>query len=165
MTEGVTEPWRFDAADDPAPVLALIRAAFGDTDGRIDPPSSMHRLSAADALHQAVAGEVWVIGPADAPRACAFFTQDPNALYIGKLAVADRARGRGHARALVDRAEARARALGLPALELRTPVDLAENHTAFARPDFARTGADAHPGFDQPTSYTYRRSVSPPGRG
>jgi len=34
--------------DDPAPVLALVRASFAYMDGRIDPPSSMHRLSEDD---------------------------------------------------------------------------------------------------------------------
>ena len=51
-------------------------------------------------------------------------------------------------------AETRARALGLPVLELQTRVELTENHAAFRALGFAQTGATAHPGFDRPTSLT-----------
>lgn len=159
------EPWRLAATDDPAPVLALIRAAFADMEGRIDPPSSMHRLTGSDVLRRAEAGEVWVIGPAKAPLACVFLTPKPAALYLGKLAVAGRARGQGLARLLVDLAETRAAALGLPVLELQTRVELTENHTTFARLGFTRVAGTAHPGYDRVTSFTYRKPVSPPGRG
>lgn len=42
----MTEPRR-PGPDDPclAEVLALIRCSFAYMDGRIDPPSSMHRLT------------------------------------------------------------------------------------------------------------------------
>ena len=163
--EGAMTPVRLTTGDDPAPVLALIRTAFAYMDGRIDPPSSMHRLDAAEVARQAETGEVWVIGPADAPRACVFLTPKPGTLYIGKLAVAGPARGRGLARRLVGLAETRALALGLPVLELQTRVELTENHAAFARLGFARVGGTAHPGYDRITSYTYRKPVNPPGRG
>ena len=158
-------PVRLSPEDDPAPVLALIRAEFAFMDGRIDPPSSMHRLTAADVSRQAAAGEVWVLGPAGAPLACVFFTAKPETLYIGKLAVAEAARGQGHARSLVTLAETRARALGLPVLELQTRIELNENHATFERLGFARVGGTAHPGYDRVTSLSYRKPVSPPGRG
>ena len=60
------EPWRLAVSGDPAPILSLIRAEFADMDGRIDPPSSMHRLTEAGVTRQAETGEVWVIGPAQA---------------------------------------------------------------------------------------------------
>ncbi|HCQ64909.1 MAG TPA: N-acetyltransferase [Rhodobacteraceae bacterium] len=158
-------PRRFTTSEDPAPILALIRAEFADMDGRIDPPSSMHRLTEAGVVAQAGTGEVWGIGPAQAPLACLFLTPKPGALYLGKLAVARVARGQGHARRLVALAEDRARALGLPALELQTRVELTDNHAVFARLGFQRVGGTAHPGYDRVTSLTWRKSVSPPDRG
>ncbi|MCB1329842.1 MAG: GNAT family N-acetyltransferase [Maritimibacter sp.] len=158
-------PVRLSPEDDPAPVLALIRAEFAFMDGRIDPPSSMHRLTAADVSRQAAAGEVWVLGPAGAPLACVFFTTKPETLYIGKLAVAAAARGQGHARRLIDLAAARAGALGLAVLELQTRIELTENHATFARLGFTCVGETAHPGYDRTTSLTFRKPLSPPGRG
>lgn len=68
-------------------------------------------------------------------------------------------RRQGLATQLVALAVDRARALGLPALELQTRVELVENHATFARLGFTRVGATAHPGFDRPTSLTLRRVV------
>ena len=126
-------------------------------EGRIDPPSSMHRLTEAAIADQARTGEVWIAG--DPPVACVFLTPRPDALYLGKLAVAVGHRGRGLARRLVDHASRRAAARGLPALELQTRIELTENHAAFAGMGFAATGTTAHQGYDRPTSITMRRPV------
>lgn len=140
-------------------LLDLIRTAFAYMDGRIDPPSSMHRLTADSIARQAETGEVWAIGT---PLiACIFLTPKPDALYLGKLAVAAGQRGKGHARTLITLAETRARAMCLPALELETRVKLTENHAAFRALGFTETGRSAHPGFDHATSITFRRDVRP----
>lgn len=145
-----------DPYDWPA-VLALLHRAFAPMEGVIDPPSSLHRLTAEDIAAQSRSGEVWVIG---APAiACVFLTPKADALYVGKLAVDPSQQGRGHARALIGIAATRARALGLPALELQARVELAANHATFAALGFTRTGATAHAGYDRPTSYTFRRPV------
>ena len=150
-------PYQMQAGDDPGPVLALIRAAFADMEGRIDPPSSMLALREADVMRQAMEGEVWLIGA----EACVFLTPKPGALYIGKLATAAAARRRGHARTLIALAEARARALGLPVLELQSRIELVENHATFRAMGFALVGATRHQGYDRDTSLTFRRPVSP----
>ena len=146
-------------AKDPAlwpPVLALLRQAFAYMEGRIDPPSSLRDLTPEALARQAVAGEIWIIG---APVACVFLTPKPGALYIGKLAVAESHREQGLARRLIDQAEARAREIGLPALELQTRVELVENQAAFLALVFQEVGRTAHKGYDRPTSITYRRAV------
>jgi ribosomal protein S18 acetylase RimI-like enzyme len=151
------DPRRLTPDDDMTPVLALIRRAFAGMEGRINPPSSMHRLTLADIAAQAGAGEVWAIGRP--PVACLFLTPEPDALYLHKLAVDARAQGRGHARRLIDLAAARARARGLPRLRLQTRVELVENHAAFRAMGFTQTAATAHPGYDRPTSLTFELPV------
>ena len=150
-------PYRARAPFDWVALLHLIRAEFAYMEPRINPPSSMHRLTEADIAAKAETGEVWVIGTP--PVACVFLTYQPESLYIGKLAVAAQQRGKGLARALIDVAEARARDLGLGWLELETRVELSENHAAFARMGFQEVGRKAHAGFDRPTSITFRRAV------
>lgn len=151
-------PFRAQDPFDWAALLTLIRAAFAGMEGRIDPPSSMHALTAEGIARQAAEGEVWVIGAP--PVACMFLTPKPGRLYIGKLAVSDAHRGRGLARRLIELAEIRARALGLPLLELQTRIELVENHATFASLGFRQTGATAHPGFARPTSLTFARTVT-----
>jgi ribosomal protein S18 acetylase RimI-like enzyme len=150
---------RIHSPQDLATVLRLIRAEFAYMDGVIDPPSSMHRLAAADMDRQAADGGIWAIGAP--PVACAFFTVRDDALYIGKLAVDSAHRGQGHARALIAEAEAQAQARGLRWLELQTRVELAANHATFCRLGFHETGRTAHAGYDRATSITFRRAVAP----
>ena len=74
----------------------LIVRAFAGMDGRIDPPSSAHHLTADDIAAQAASGEVWVIG---APAvACVFLTPLADKLYLGKLAVDPAVQRMGYAR-------------------------------------------------------------------
>ena len=141
-----------------ADVLALIRREFAYMDGRIDPPSSMHRLSPEEVSHQCEAGEVWsLVTP---PVACMFLTPKPGRLYLGKLAVDGAQRGRGLAARLVALARERALALGYGVLELQTRIELTENHAAFARMGFVRTAETAHEGYARPTSITMQMRLA-----
>jgi len=140
-------------------VLRLVLDAFDFMDGRIDPPSSAHRLTTADMAAQAGTGAVWVIEDAGRPVACLFAKPKTDALYLGKLAVAAGHRGQGLARLLVAAAAEEARSRGLTWLELETRIELTENHAAFARMCFVKTGETAHPGYDRPTSITMRRQL------
>ena len=136
----------------------LIARAFAGMDGRINPPSSAHHLTADDIAVQAVAGEVWVIG---APAvACVFLTPQPHALYLGKLAVDPAVQRMGYARRLIGVAELRAHELGLPALELWTRIELVENHATFRALGFVQTGTHAHPGFDLPTTFIFTKRLA-----
>ncbi|WP_138466341.1 N-acetyltransferase [Poseidonocella sp. HB161398] len=149
---------RLDAASPEIPaMLALIRTSFAYMEARIDPPSSMLRLTETALRDSCATAELWVSG--DPIEACAVLTPKPDALYIGKLAVAESARGKGLARQLVELAAERARAAGLGWLELQVRIELVENHAAFARMGFAKTGETAHPGYDRPTSITMRRPL------
>ncbi|MBQ0750323.1 MAG: GNAT family N-acetyltransferase, partial [Roseovarius sp.] len=94
-------------------ILDLIRRCFAQMEGRIDPPSSMHRLTVETIDQHCRDGEVWIIGTL--PVACVFLTPKSDCLYLGKLAVDDAWRGQGLAARLVDLAMDRARAHGLNA--------------------------------------------------
>ena len=149
---------QLDGDDDFREVLALIRAAFAYMDGRIDPPSSMQRLTVADLSRAAATGEVWVSG--DPILGCVVLTPGAEALHLGKLAVAGEARGTGLGRALVARAEASAVARGLPAVQLQCRVELTALHGFYRALGYTELGRTAHPGFDRPTSITFRKPVA-----
>ena len=146
-------PFRATDPYDWAGLLALIHRAFAGMEGRIDPPSSLDRLTADDLA----AREVWVI--ATPAEACMVLTPKPGRLYLGKLAVEPGLQGQGLGRALVRAAEQRALALGLAVVELETRVELVENHAIFGKLGFLEVGRKAHPGFDRPTSITFAKSV------
>ena len=143
--------------DDWAGLRRLIVDAFAYMDGRIDPPSSVHRLTEGDL--QKHAREGWIYALPDL-TGCALFTRLPDALYIGKLAVAPAARGTGLGFAFIQAAEALATAENLPRLRLQSRVELIENHAAFARWGFTQTATFTHPGFDRPTSLTFEKPLA-----
>lgn len=145
---------RAGPADDPGVLLALIRAAFASMKGRVDPPSSVHRLTEAEIARARI---VLVAGEAGAPAGCVLCGARGDALYLSKLAVRPDRQGTGVGRALVAAAEGEARALGLAALALETRIELLENHAAFRRMGFVETGRSAHPGFERPTSLAFRK--------
>lgn len=138
-------------------LLALIRGSFAYMDGRIDPPSSAHLLTPASLRDRAAAEHLYIAGPP--LLGCAFFAEQPDALYIGKLAIAPDAQGAGLGRAFLAEAESLARRRGLPRLRLETRVELTRNHAAFARLGFIKTAEKAHPGFDRPTSITLEKPL------
>jgi ribosomal protein S18 acetylase RimI-like enzyme len=140
-------------------VLDVARRAFAAMDGRIDPPSSIHRLTAEQMAGDAASGAAFLAWIDKAVVGCVFCKAKDDALYLGKLAVLPGHQSCGIGRALVDAAAGEARARGLSALELQTRVELTENHRAFARLGFVKTGESAHPGFARATSITMRRSV------
>lgn len=136
-------------------LLALMKRAFAGMEGRIDPPSSLDDMTAQDlAAHP---GEIWVIGRP--PRACMLLTPKPHALYLGKLSVDPLWQRKGYAHILINLAESRAKAMGLPALELQSRIELVENHAIFFALGFEQTGATTHPGYSSPTSLTFTKQL------
>lgn len=147
---------RLTPCDDLTPVHGLLMGAFAYMDGVIDPPSSMNRMTPADLAAEAGRAELWVI---DGPIACMILTDRGDTLYLGKLAIADDWRGTGLARAMIEHALARARALGRPSVSLQTRVELGANQRVFGALGFRETGRSAHAGYGRPTSITYVRDV------
>lgn len=148
--------------DDWRGLLALLRAAFAYMDGRIDPPSSLHRLDAA-ALADKARAETLLLAYAGATLVgCLFARPQPQTgtLYLGKLAVAAGYRRRGVAARLLAAAAALARAQRLGELELQVRVELYENRAAFARIGFRETATSAHEGYGRPTSVTLRKTLT-----
>jgi GNAT superfamily N-acetyltransferase len=140
-------------------VQRLILEAFAAMAGRIDPPSSALRMTTQSMAQDAAEGALLLAELAGEIVGCVFVRPKDDALYIGKLAVRPDRHGRGIGKALVAAARAEARRRGLATLELKTRVELTENHAAFARMGFVKTGETAHPGFTRPTSITMRAPV------
>jgi len=147
------------SSDDPRlrQLLTLIRDSFAGMEGRIDPPSSIHRLTLENIRQHCIDGEVWAIGTP--VIACMFLTPRGNTLCLGKLAVAALNRGCGLARQLVSVAEERAHVLGKSHIEIQTRVELVENQQTFARLGFSRSGESSHPGYTRATSVTMQKPV------
>lgn len=141
-------------------LVGLIRDAFAYMNSRIDPPSSLNRMGIEE--FKAKAGEETLIVAEDDNSiiGCAFAALRDDCVYVGKVAVARTARGKGVARALFAAAEELARNYGRNFLELQTRVELVENHATFAALGFQKVAESAHPGYSRPTSITMRKQAA-----
>ncbi|MEM1300709.1 MAG: GNAT family N-acetyltransferase, partial [Pseudomonadota bacterium] len=115
-----------DAATDWAEVLDLLHRAFAVMEGRIDPPSSLHSMDEMTLAEKATREMCLLAEDEDGTLVgCLFGAPEEDSLLISKLAVDPDRQGEGIARALMNLAEAEAKAAGLPALKLQTRIELA----------------------------------------
>jgi N-acetylglutamate synthase-like GNAT family acetyltransferase len=140
-------------------VLLLLQSAFAYMDGRIDPPSSLHRLGVEELRAKARQESLIIASDGDDLVGCAFAEVRGDCVYVGKVAVAMPYRGRGVTRQLLTAAESIARRSDRQVLELQTRVELVENHRTFAALGFKKVAETAHPGYTRPTSITMRRHI------
>ncbi|MCC2098608.1 MAG: GNAT family N-acetyltransferase [Hyphomicrobiales bacterium] len=129
---------------------------------RIDPPSSLLRMSAADLKQKSSDETLFLAMDGERIAGCAFVRLEEDCAYVGKLAVDADFRGQGLARRFVEAAEALALANDRHFLELQTRIELTENHATFARLGFVMTRENAHEGYDRPTNITMRRALTLP---
>lgn len=142
-------------------LLALLQGAFAYMESRIDPPSSLHRMGIGELRAKATQETLILAVKGDHLVGCAFVALRNDCAYVGKLAVAEHARGHGVARRIMAAAESLARKNGRQVVELETRIELVENHRTFAALGFSKVAETAHPGYERPTSITMRKHLLP----
>ena len=134
-----------------AELHAFTQGIFGALD--INPPSSALKETAADFAAR-LRDETCFIVEADGKLIAAMFCAvNTDALYIGRLAVAQAYRRHGIANALMEAAKAEARRRGARRITLGARIALSGNVALFRRHGFVIVRETCHPGFTTPTSY------------
>jgi GNAT superfamily N-acetyltransferase len=150
-TGPAVRPMRGDAAEIAA-VVALIRGAFAEHAGRLDPPPSAVNET-AESIAALLGRERGLVAEAGGAVVGCLFLQrrEGGDIYVGRVAVAREHRGTGVGRALMAAAEAEARRLGGARLTLGVRLALDGNRRFFASLGFTESALHAHPGYDRPT--------------
>ncbi len=135
-------------------LLALITDAFRYMEPLISPPSSAKILTPIS-LKQKAEKEILLLATQDNDLiGCSFLRIEPTYLYIGKIAISEFHQRQGIGGKFIRQAEHIAKSHRLPQLKLQTRIELAQNHYAFQRLGFVKTGETTHPGYSQATSIT-----------
>ena len=144
-------------------LLTLLRDAFAETEPRIDPPSSVMRLTPAALVARSHEEALFLAQDRDGLVGCIFAKHDGDAVYVSKLAVCADRRRDGIGRGLMAAAEDHARRLGARWLTLETRIELTENHATFGALGFVRVAERAHAGYDRPTFIEMHKDLAPMG--
>jgi ribosomal protein S18 acetylase RimI-like enzyme len=151
---------RTAVAGDAVSLAATIAAAFEQYRGRLTPESGAFRETADGISRELADGAGAIVAEQDGEAlGCVMIRPVEGDLYFGRLAVVPSARGRGIARRLVAAVEAEAVRRGLAGVRLGVRIALTENQRLFTALGYVETSREAHPGFDQPTSITMRKSL------
>ena len=145
-------------ADIPTLVM-LVRTAFEDYRGRLDPPSGAHNETpetVRQALHTGWAALAYV---QDEAVGCVFYEQEGEHVYLGRLSVLRPFRQHGIGQALMEYVEQRTRDLGLPRVQIGVRTALPHLQAYYERLGYHVIRYESHPGYTVPTYVVMEKAV------
>ncbi|NMO16286.1 GNAT family N-acetyltransferase [Pyxidicoccus fallax] len=141
-----------EAVSEDASLLArLLRDAFEEYRGRLEPPSSAHGKTEEVVRRELHDGGALIAESPAGPEGCVFFHPRGDHVYLDRLAVLPPYRGRGVARALMEAVEARARDMGPLPVRLNVRLALKDHQEWYARQGYAFLRHGTHEGHAAPT--------------
>ncbi len=138
-------------------VHALLLESFAYMDGRVDPPSSIHRLDLKSLIRKVAEEQLFIALKKTDIIGCVFAAMQPDSVYLGKLAVSLSSRGKGVARQLIQAVEQYAASMNRNCVDIETRVELIENQQLFEHVGYVKYAENAHEGYTRTTSFKYRK--------
>ena len=132
-------------------LVVVLKAAFEEYRGRLDPPSGAHAETAAKLREVLRTSHAVLALAGDEIVGCVFYTPSGDHVDLFRLAVLPEYRRRGIARALIAYVEARARELGLPRVQLGVRTALTGNRAYYERLGYRLLASRMHAGYTEPT--------------
>ena len=150
-----------EVTDQDIPTLVVVlRTAFEEYRGRLDPPSGAH-TETVEKVRQKLTTTCAVVAVINQEVAgCVFYQPENDLMYLERLAVLPLYRRRGLAKALIDYVEARARALGLSHVRLGVRVVLRDNWAYYERLGYYLVEYKAHQGYTEPTYAILEKDIA-----
>ena len=152
---------------DLTPLLELIKAAFKEHEGVVDPPPSA-ATKTVELLQielkgcEAVVVEEVVEEKEGRLVGCVFYEPRAKSLYLGRLSVLPALRGRGIASLLVGHVEREARKRGFDSLSLNVRRSLKNQQAIYCHWGFEVVGYGRHEGYAEPTFLRMKKALLEP---
>ena len=141
-------------------LLDLLRRAFREYEGRLDPPSGAHAETIASVGGKLREGGALVCEFGGNVIGCVFYTPKADHLYVGRLAVAPEHRRRGIGDVLMRASERRARELGFTRVRLGVRVALEKLRAYYEARGYVPIALHSHPGYAEPTSVEMEKTLA-----
>lgn len=138
--------------DDATLMTDLIRAAFEEQRGKIDPPSGAHNETTEKVRAKLEQGGGFIATVDGVEAGCVvYYPEGEHHLYLGRLAVLPNFRQHGVGLALINAVEDKAKQRGYAGVSLSVRTMLPRNQDYFQRLGYAVTSYESHPGYTEPT--------------
>jgi GNAT superfamily N-acetyltransferase len=138
-------------SEDAQVLLHLVRAAFEEYEGVLDPPSGAHNETIDTVRRRLARGAAVLASVADEPVGFAFYEPDEGLLYFGRLSVLPEWRNKGIGSALLDYVERFARETGAAGVRLGVRLQLPHLVARYERLGYRISKYMTHAGYPQPT--------------
>jgi ribosomal protein S18 acetylase RimI-like enzyme len=146
--------------DEASTIAALVRAAFAEYRGCLDPPSGALEETAEQVRQNLAVARVVLALERSQAIGCVFYERQNDALYFFRLAVLPAHRRRGVGRALIDYLESQARALDLWRVRLGVRLALVQLRAYYERRGYHFVEYGTHGGYSQPTYVILEKLLS-----
>ncbi len=143
----------YKVADIPR-MTEVIKAAFAEYQGKLEPPSSAEKKSPEVVKQELEHGNALVIEDKDIIVACAFYKPKGNYVYLERLSVLPEYRKQGIATILIKEIEKRAKETRAKGLTLSVRLVLTRQQALYSSLGFECESYGTHSGFSEPTFMT-----------
>ncbi len=140
-------------------IVDLIKQAFAEYSGKLDPPSSAERKSVQVVKDELREANALVTETEGTLVGCVFYHPREDSIYVDRLSVLPEYRKRGIATGLIAEVEHRARADGYTRLALSVRLALEKQQAFYQRQGFEFHTYGTHEGYENPTYMNMVKSV------
>lgn len=155
------DPHLREAVDEDVQTLvAVVRAAFEEYQGQLDPPSGAHSETVETFRQKLTTGHAAVVEIGGDIAGCVFYEAGNDFMYLDRLAVLPAYRRQGLGRKLIEYVEAQARTLGLKRMRLGVRVVLKGNRAYYERMGYRLAEYKSHAGHSEPTYALLEKEIS-----
>jgi N-acetylglutamate synthase-like GNAT family acetyltransferase len=144
---------------DAGTIADLIRAAFEEYRGKLDPPSGAHAESANTISQKLVLAHAILAFIGDLAAGCVLYDIAKDYVYLFRLVVLPQYRLRGIGRSLIEHVEAKARSLNLPYVRLGERVALPRLRAYYDCMGYRYLESRTHPGYASPTYVILQKDI------
>ncbi len=145
--------------DDVPKMLSVIKAAFAEQKGIVNPPSSAERKTLEILSFELEAGEALVFEIDTRIIGCVCYREKDESIYFDRLAVLPAFRRRGIGKRLIREIENRAGDRGFQTITLSVRIELEAQQEYYQRLGYRIDSYKSHEGFEDPTYLIMKKSL------
>ncbi|MEZ5427538.1 MAG: GNAT family N-acetyltransferase [Pyrinomonadaceae bacterium] len=146
--------------EDVPQILSVIKTAFAEQRGLIDPPSSAERKTVEIVEAELRSAKALVVESGGEIVACVFYQPKGDSVYIDRLAVMPRFRRGGIGKTLMEEVERRATETGFEKLSLSVRIELKRQQEYYGKMGFQISSYESHRGFDRSTFVIMEKALT-----